>query len=251
MNRKVIAAILTGTMVLSATACSAGPSAAPTTMYHDASPTDAANDGIYYETTVGYEDNEAERKVANQDFNTEEYNTIKENSFIDVLQSPLSTFAADVDTGTYCNLRRMINNGYNLSNIASAIRTEEMVNYFDYKVDSKDDVFSVQYSIGECPWNKDNKLLIMTMQANSETNITSEGSNFVFLVDSSGSMYSDDKLPLVKESFKLLAGNLGPNDKVSIVTYSGSSETLLEGSNDYNKICKALDKIDAGGGTNG
>ena len=89
------------------------------------------------------------------------------------------------------------------------------------------------------------------MQANSETNITSEGSNFVFLVDSSGSMYSDDKLPLVKESFKLLAGNLGPNDKVSIVTYSGSSETLLEGSNDYNKICKALDKIDAGGGTNG
>ena len=252
MNRKVIAAILTGTMVLSATACSAGPSAAETTMvYHDASPTDAANDAIYYETTVGYEDDEAERTVANQDFNTEEYNTIKENSFIDVLQSPLSTFAADVDTGTYCNLRRMINNGYNLSNIASAIRTEEMVNYFDYKVDSKDDVFSVQYSIGECPWNKDNKLLIMTMQANSETNITSEGSNFVFLVDSSGSMYSDDKLPLVKESFKLLAGNLGPNDKVSIVTYSGSSETLLEGSNDYNKICKALDKIDAGGGTNG
>ena len=91
----------------------------------------------------------------------------------------------------------------------------------------------------------------MTMQANSEVKVTSEGNNFVFLIDSSGSMNSADKLPLVKESFKLLAGNLGPNDRVSIVTYSGSSDTLLEGSNDYNKICKTLDKISASGGTNG
>ena len=251
MNRKVIAAILTGTMVLSATACSAGSRSAETTAGYHNYVASEVNDGIYYETTAAYEGASAEETVADPDFNTEEYNTIKENSFIDVLQSPLSTFAADVDTGTYCNLRRMINNGYNLSNIASAIRTEEMVNYFDYKVDSKDDVFSVQYSVGECPWNKDNKLLIMTMQANSETNITSEGNNFVFLIDSSGSMNSQDKLPLVKESFKLLAENLGPNDKVSIVTYSGSSDTLLEGSNNYKKICKTLDKISASGGTNG
>ena len=229
MKRKVLAAILTGTMVLSATACSSGNTAE--TRGYNSAPDYAAtacDDGIAYEATEASEAYNTE-----QDFNTEEYNTIKENGFIDVLQSPLSTFAADVDTGTYCNLRRMINGGYNLDNIASAIRTEEMVNYFDYKVD------------------KDNKLLIMTMQANSETTITSEGNNFVFLIDSSGSMSSQDKLPLVKDSFKLLAGQLGPNDRVSIVTYSGSSDTLLEGSNDYKKICNTLDKISASGGTNG
>ena len=254
MKRKVLAAILTGTMVLSATACSAGGNyntASTTVANYNYAATEAVDGYIYNEPTEWEGEYPEETTVAGQDFNTEEYNTIKENSFIDVLQSPLSTFAADVDTGTYCNLRRMINGGYNLSNIASAIRTEEMVNYFDYKVDSKNDVFSVQYSVGECPWNKDNKLLIMTMQANSETTITNEGNNFVFLIDSSGSMNSQDKLPLVKESFKLLAGQLGPNDRVSIVTYSGSSATLLEGSNDYKKICKALDKISAGGGTNG
>ena len=251
MNRKALAAILTGTMVLSATACSAGGD------YNTASTTIAnyapmeTQDGLSYAPTEWDREYPEETTGVGQDFNTEEYNTIKENGFIDVLQNPLSTFAADVDTGTYCNLRRMINNDYNLSNIAEAIRTEEMVNYFDYKVDSKDDVFSVQYSVGDCPWNDDNKLLIMTMQANSETTITNEGNNFIFLIDSSGSMSSKDKLPLVKESFKLLAGQLGPNDRVSIVTYSGSSATLLEGSNDYNEICKVLDKIEAGGGTNG
>lgn len=247
MKRKVLAAILTGTMVLSATACASGNSSE--TRGYDAGPNYAPTewgDSVAYETTAADEAWNTE-----SDFNTEEYNTIKENGFIDVLQNPLSTFAADVDTGTYGNLRRMINGGYNLDNIASAIRTEEMVNYFDYKVDNTDDVFSVQYSVGDCPWNKDTKLLIMTMQANSETTITSEGNNFVFLIDSSGSMNSQDKLPLVKESFKLLAGQLGPNDRVSIVTYSGSSDTLLEGSNDYDKICKTLDKISASGGTNG
>ena len=186
-----------------------------------------------------------------EDFNTEEYNTISENGFISVALNPLSTFAADVDTGSYCNLRRIINDGWDLDNVASAIRTEEIINYFDYKVDNTDDVFSVQYSVGECPWNRDNKLLVMTMQANSEINVPNEGNNFVFLVDSSGSMNSADKLELAKESFKLLAGTLGPKDRVSIVTYAGSFETLLEGSSNYKKICSTLDKITAYGGTNG
>ena len=183
MNRKALAAILTGTMVLSATACSAGGdynTASTTVANYNYAATEAVDGYIYNEPTEWEGKYPEETTVAGQDFNTEEYNTIKENSFIDVLQNPLSTFAADVDTGTYCNLRDMIINGYNLSNIASAIRTEEMVNYFDYKVDSKDDVFSVQYSVGDCPWNKDNKLLVMTMQANSETDITNEGNNFVF-----------------------------------------------------------------------
>lgn len=186
-----------------------------------------------------------------EDFNTEEYNSITENSFINVSESPLSTFAADVDTGSYCNLRRLINDGWDLDNVASAIRTEEMINYFDYKVDDTSDVFSVQYSVGECPWNQDNKLLVLTMQANSDMNIPNEGNNFVFLIDTSGSMSSRDKLDLAIDSFKLLAGTLTAKDRVSIVTYSGSSETLLEGSNNYNKICKTLDSLTASGGTNG
>ncbi|MCR5274982.1 MAG: von Willebrand factor type A domain-containing protein [Clostridiales bacterium] len=202
------------------------------------------------DSAMGRDATEASQETE-QDFNTEEYNVIKENSFVKVADAPLSTFAADVDTGTYCNLRRMINGGWDLKNLAGAIRTEEMVNYFDYKVESTDNVFSVQYSVGDCPWTEGHKLLFMTMQANSEQNVPNEGNNFVYLIDSSGSMNVEDKMPLVKESFKLLASTLGPKDRISIVTYSGSYETLLEGSNDYNEICAALDSISAQGGTNG
>ena len=250
MNKKVMAALMTGAMVLTATSCSSSPTANETysttvpqmnTRDVSAAAGDTSEEWEYCEETTAYY----------EDFNTEEYNTIKENGFIDVLQNPLSTFAADVDTGSYCNLRRMIRGGWDLNNVASSIRTEEIVNYFDYKVDNTYDIFSVQYSVGDCPWNKDSKVLFLTMQANSEINVPNEGNNFVFLVDSSGSMYSEDKLDLAVESFKLLAGNLGPKDRVSIVTYAGHSDTLLEGSNDYREICRVLDTITADGGTNG
>ena len=114
MKRKVIAAILTGTMVLSATACSSG-TASTTVAAHNASPyVDSYLGGeVNYETTEAYyEETAPEQREAGQDFNTEEYNIIKENGFVKVTQSPLSTFAADVDTGSYCNLRRIINQGY-------------------------------------------------------------------------------------------------------------------------------------------
>ena len=247
MNKKVLATLLTGSLLVSATACSASsPSPASTTVGNHNSYA-----GMAAEETTAYYGDAVEGEAWEEDFNTEEYNTIKENGFMYVTQNPLSTFAADVDTGSYCNLRRMVRGGWGLDNVVSSIRTEEMINYFDYTVDSEEDVFSVQYSVGDCPWNKDNKLLVMTMQANSEINVPNEGNNFVFLIDSSGSMSSSDKLDLARESFKLLAGTLGPNDRVSIVTYSGSYETLLEGSNDYKKICKVLDSITAHGGTNG
>lgn len=260
MKKKVMATLMAGALVVTATSCSAGTqSAASTEAAHNATVANMDSEinyggaacetesgDYYYEETTAYYGYEDE-----SDFNTEEYNAIKENGFIDVVSTPLSTFAADVDTGSYCNLRRMIRDGWGLENVASSIRTEEIINYFDYKVDNSDDIFSVQYSVGDCPWNKDNKLLIMTMQANSEINVPNEGNNFVFLIDSSGSMASPDKLDLAVKGFKLLAGNLGPKDRVSIVTYSGSYETLLEGSNDYKKICSVLDKIVASGCTNG
>ncbi|MBO4927438.1 MAG: von Willebrand factor type A domain-containing protein [Clostridiales bacterium] len=253
-SKKAMSALMAGLFLVSATACSQSVMVESTTAA-------SVYDQVAYCTTVAEykSDYYAENTTAScegyeyedVDFNTEEYNTIKENGFVSVAQAPLSTFAADVDTGSYCNLRRLIRDGWSLDNVASAIRTEEIVNYFDYKVDNTDQVFSVQYSIGDCPWNEDNKLLVMTMQANNEINVSNEGSNFVFLIDSSGSMSSPDKLQLAKDGFKLLAGMLGPKDRVSIVTYSGSSATLLVGSNDYNEICRALDQIEAYGGTNG
>ena len=260
MNKKAIAALMAGTLALTSTACSSAKSASETIAMHNTSAaakrgdevsyacetTTVANGATMYDYEYEYSD-EAEY----YDFNTEEYNAVKENGFIDVAQTPLSTFAADVDTGSYCNLRRMIRDGWGLENVASSIRTEEIINYFDYSVENVDDVFSVQYSVGDCPWNKDTKLLVLTMQANSEINVPNEGNNFVFLIDSSGSMSSPDKLELAVESFKLLASTLGRKDRVSIVTYSGSSATLLEGSNNYKEICKVLDSITASGGTNG
>ncbi|MCR5154800.1 MAG: von Willebrand factor type A domain-containing protein [Lachnospiraceae bacterium] len=184
-------------------------------------------------------------------YNTDEYQTIKENSFLKVSQNPLSTFAADVDTGTYCNLRRLINEKASLDNISNAIRTEEMINYFDYEVSENSGIFGLSYNIGACPWNEDNKLLVLTLQANAEENIPEKGNNFVFLVDTSGSMMGEDRLELAVKAFKILAETVTKNDRFSVVTYSGSWDVLIDGSNDYKKIIKALDKLEAGGCTNG
>lgn len=189
------------------------------------------------------------------DFNTEEYNYIKENSFMKVAASPLSTFAADVDTGSYTNFRRMIEAGYSLHDIPmGAIRAEEMINYFDYEIKETRDNnrFAIAYETGICPWNEDNDLLMLTVKA-KDVDLDYVGNNFVFLIDSSGSMRSEDKGELAIESFKLLAETLTEDDRVSIVTYSGSSRVVLDScdGDNYRKICKALDSIEFGGGTNG
>lgn len=190
-----------------------------------------------------------------EDFNTEEYNYIKENSFLKVSTSPLSTFAADVDTGSYTNFRRMVRDNYSLEQIPQgAIRAEEMINYFDYEVKetNDDNRFAVSYETSICPWNEDNDLLMMTVKA-KDVDLDYVGNNFVFLIDSSGSMNSNDKGALAIKSFKLLAETLTEDDRVSIVTYSGSSQVILDScdGDEYRKICKALDSIQFGGGTNG
>ena len=193
---------------------------------------------------------------AQEFFNTEEYASITEKGFTRVSTDPLSTFAADVDTGSYCNLRRMIREGYSLQDIPSgAIRTEELLNYFDYVVDEEhlsDGKFSVQYETTLCPWNEENQLLLMTVQANEEDR-DNAGNNFVLLLDTSGSMDYAEKIALAKCSFKLLCYTLTENDRVSIVTYSGDSYTALDScpGDDYEQICSALDSILPYGGTNG
>jgi len=196
-----------------------------------------------------------EGDVAMDDFNTEEYDYIEENGFLSVATSPQSTFAADVDTGSYTNFRRMVNDNYELEDIPKgAIRVEEMINYFDYEVVDADDEnrFTVTSEIHTCPWNESNKLLMMSVKA-KDIEMESAGNNFVFLIDSSGSMSSQDKGDMAIRSFKLLAETLTAEDRVSIVTYSGDSRVVLascEGDK-YKKICNALDSIEFGGGTNG
>ena len=190
------------------------------------------------------------------DYNTEEYNAVKESGFANVIRSPLSTFSADVDTASYANVRRMINEGYSPAYIPDgAVRTEEMVNYFRYSYDGpkEGEPFGVNAVIADCPWNEEHLLLQLGLQT-EEVDFSEAGdSNIVFLIDISGSMAEENKLPLLKQSFGLLVDELGQKDRVSIVTYAGGTATILDGvsGDDKEKILDALDNLQAGGSTNG
>ena len=187
------------------------------------------------------------------DFNTEEYNAIKENSYMSVAANPLSTFSIDVDTASYTNLRRMINDGDYID--TDAIRIEEMINYFsyDYPAPNAGEPFSVNTEMADCPWNDETKLLLVGLQAEEIDMSERVPMNVVFLIDVSGSMYDEDKLPLVQKSFSLLTENLTPQDRVSIVTYAGSDRVVLEGADGNNKeeILEAINALEAGGSTAG
>ena len=160
--------------------------------------------------------------------NTEEYNYIAENAFLAVANAPLSTFAADVDTASYANIRRKILEGNEVP--ADAVRIEEMLNYFtyDYPEPTEGEPFSVTTYIGDCPWNENHKLLQIGLQAEKPDLEDQKPSNLVFLIDVSGSMESADKLGLVKRAFLLLTENLRPEDTVSIVTYASSDTVVLD-----------------------
>lgn len=187
------------------------------------------------------------------DFNTEEYAHIAENDFLSPGLNPLSTFSIDVDNASYTNSRRMIENG-NLPPV-DAVRTEEFINYFnyDYPVPEKNDVFSVYTEVSECPWNEDNKLVHIGLKGYTVPVEELPPSNLVFLLDVSGSMSDDNKLPLLKKSFKLLVDKLNRKDRVSIVTYAGEDRVVLESTSCDHKeeIKAAIDNLESGGSTNG
>lgn len=188
--------------------------------------------------------------------NTEEYSQWEEKGFSSVRKEPLSTFSADVDTASYSNLRRMITDGYALSDIPEgAVRIEEMLNYFtyDYRDPEGREPFGVTTKIGECPWNEDAQLLMIGLKTEDIDYTDAPPSNLVFLLDVSGSMSDYDKLPLLQESFGLLAENLTDKDRISIVTYAGEDQVVLEGvSGDKTaKIKRAVNSLNASGGTNG
>lgn len=186
----------------------------------------------------------------------EEYSEWEEKGFTSVQNEPLSTFSADVDTASYSNLRRLIREGYDLDMMPEgAVRIEEMINYFsyDYEDPKGSDPFGVTTQISSCPWNEEAELLMVGLKTEDINYDQAPPSNLVFLLDVSGSMYSDDKLPLLQEAFGLLAENLTEKDRVSIVTYAGDDQIVLKGAkgNQTKKIKKALNSLEADGSTNG
>ena len=185
-------------------------------------------------------------------WNTQEFTTFTENGFQSVSTAPLSTFAADVDTASWTQIRQMLLRGEKVP--ADSVRVEEMLNYFryNYKTPDAGEPFGVTMELGDCPWNADTRLLLIGLQA--ETIRTEEiPKNLVFLIDVSGSMDSAEKLPLVKRSFLLLLDTLGPADTVSIVTYASSDRVVLDGvpASEKTVIMQAINDLRAGGGTNG
>ena len=162
-------------------------------------------------------------------WNTEEYQTFSENRIINTLDHRFSTFAADVDTASYANVRRFLTSG-DLPNI-DAVRIEEMVNYFNYDYDypQGNDPVAITTELIDTPWNANSKLLLVGLKARELDNTERKPSNLVFLIDVSGSMDMPNKLPLVKRSFLLLTENLTENDRISIVTYASSDEVICSG----------------------
>lgn len=188
--------------------------------------------------------------------NSEEYSEWEEKGYSSVMKEPVSTFSADVDTASYSNLRRLIREGYSIDELPeNAVRIEEMLNYFtyDYREPEGSEPFGVTAKIGKCPWNEDAELVMLGLKTEDIDYEDAPASNLVFLLDVSGSMYADDKLPLLQEAFCLLADNLTEKDRVSIVTYAGDDTVVLEGvSGDKTRtIKKALMGLEAGGGTHG
>ena len=186
-------------------------------------------------------------------WNTEEYATIHDNIFHNPLQVPLSTFAIDVDAASYSNVRRFINNGQLPPK--DAVRIEELLNYFDYDYPAPGakEPFSIYTEVGPAPWNPPHQLVLIGLQGKKIAHKDLPPANLVFLVDVSGSMSAANKLPLLKSAFRLLTGQLRPQDKVSIVVYAGAAGLVLPPTpgDEKSAILQALDNLEAGGSTAG
>lgn len=183
----------------------------------------------------------------------ESYTVIHENDFENPSSSPLSTFSIDVDKASYSNVRRMINNGQQIP--ADAVKIEEMVNYFSYDYPQPTDKhpFSINTEVVKTPWNANSQLVRIGLQGKTYENVELPASNLTFLIDVSGSMSSQNKLPLLKNAFRLLVNQLREKDKVSIVVYAGAAGVVLEPTSGSNKekILSALNNLQSGGSTAG
>ncbi len=183
----------------------------------------------------------------------EGYDHIPENDFIAVADDPRSTFSIDVDTASFANVRRFIEDG-SLPPPA-AVRAEELINYFSYDYESPigSDPFTVNTEVSGTPWNEDSLLVSVGLQGQMIDQSEVPARNLVFLLDVSGSMNDADKLPLLKQALGMLVDNMRDEDRVSIVVYAGASGVVLEPTmgNDKPRITEALQRLEAGGSTNG
>lgn len=185
--------------------------------------------------------------------NTEEYGHASESGFKKAAQDPVSTFSVDVDTASYTNVRRMINDGKRVPE--EAVRIEELINYFDYDYPEAmgEENISMYTELAPCPWNDGALLMMVGVQAKKLQKRETPASNLVFLVDTSGSMYAEDKLPLAVESINMLTKTMGARDRISIVTYSGEERVVLAGGNGkmVNAVSDLTGLLKAEGVTNG
>lgn len=196
---------------------------------------------------------EALKTIQPIEVDSESYESYQENLFESSSVNPVSTFSIDVDNAAYTNIRRLINNGQKVPK--DAVRVEEMINFFkyDYPKPTNTHPFSINTEYSDSPWNKNHKLLKIGLQGKEIPTDKLPKSNFVFLVDVSGSMEDVNKLPLLKESMKVLLNQLRDDDRVSIVYYASGTGVLLEPTkaSEKSKIINAIDNMRAGGGTSG
>jgi Ca-activated chloride channel homolog len=214
-------------------------------------PSDSPDGGRYAKSLRRGRTDEAGRGRAH--FNTEAYDRIRDNPFLDVAQSPLSTFSIDVDTASYANVRRFLAMGQLPPK--DAVRIEELINYFrfDYPQPSGKEPFSVTTEAAACPWASDHELVLVGLQGRTIDEASVPPRNLTFLIDVSGSMDEPRKLPLLKASMGLLVDRLRPQDRVAIVVYAGASGLALPPTtgDHKQKIREALSSLQPGGCTAG
>ncbi len=263
LSMMLIAALTTGMI----TGCGASKSdtgcggmeaetAAPEASYEAEAAAEESYDGMNGASEYFYDGYDDTQMPTTEMPNTEEYTAVEESGYTMTSVSPLSTFSADVDTASYSNLRRMIEDGYALEDIPEgSVRIEELLNYFqyDYAGPKKGEPFGVTTQIADCPWNQNSKIAMIGLKTMEIDFSEAPASNLVFLLDVSGSMYSDDKLPLLQKSFSMLTENLTEKDKVSIVVYAGEDRVILEGvsGSEQKEIIEAINSLEAGGSTAG
>lgn len=231
-------------------------------------PAEGVQPHFYYEARAEAELGEAEgeskhlgRSLAKQSAvkalqivpRNEQYAPIVENQFVGVVNKPVSTFSIDVDTASYANVRRFLTQGQLPP--PNAVRLEELINYFGYEYPEPEgkDPFSVSMEVAQCPWQPVHQIVRIGLKGKEVPRKERPASSLVFLLDVSGSMQDENKLPLLKKAMKLLTDQLTENDRVTIVTYAGNAGLALETTNGESKetIRGAIDGLNANGSTNG
>jgi Ca-activated chloride channel family protein len=215
----------------------------------------ATTPGVSVQMAVGAESAGVAGSVVGslRSFNTEAYDRINDNQWNATGRKPLSTFSIDVDTASYSNVRRFLNQGQPPPK--DAVRIEELINYFSYSYPEPREgkPFAITTAIGECPWNARHRLVLIGLQARRLDSESTPPRNLVFLIDTSGSMFEPNKLPLVKASLAMLVRNLTAKDRVAIVAYAGQAGLVLPATSgaDTETILDAITRLEAGGSTNG